>query len=136
MTEHKIFVIGGEDDEFGVMTRLRSAESCHLSFLFRGRRIEATADDFFEAFCQIRMELEKESIIPFCYGASLNVYPSRMSRQMAGGMVAYRLTHGEPAKERVSIFDEGMDVAPSSIENQKAFFADWLASLGSPGGPH
>ena len=131
MTEHQIYLIGGDDDEAGILTTDRQGEGCRLSFLVRGRLVEAVADDFFEAFCQVRQQLETDSLIPFCYGASLNVYPSRMSRQMASGTVAYVLTMGKSAETRVKIFDSGPDVKPASVDNQKKFYADWLASLGA-----
>ena len=31
--------------------------------------MEASATDYFEAFSQIRVRLERERLIPFCYGA-------------------------------------------------------------------
>ncbi|RYG86037.1 MAG: hypothetical protein EON58_22210 [Alphaproteobacteria bacterium] len=129
MKEHQIYLIGGGKDESGVLTVDRRGDECWLSFLVRGERIEASADDFFEAFCHIRRQLETDSLIPFCYGASLNVYPSRMSRQMASGTVAYVLTPGVSAETRVHIFDCGPDVMPASVDNQKGFYADWLSSL-------
>ena len=130
MKEHQIYLIGGGDDESGILTPDRRGDECCLSFLFRGKRIDASADDFFDAFCGIRHLLEADSLIPFCYGASLNVYPSRMSRQMASGTVAYVLTFGKSAENRVHIFDSGPDVTPASVANQKSFYADWVASLG------
>ena len=104
-----------------------------LSLAFRGRQFDASGQDLFETFCQIRLQLEQEGLIPFCYGASLNVYPSRMSREMSGGLAAYRLTSGVQATREnlVSIFDQGPDVIPSSVANQKAFYTEWLASLGA-----
>ena len=131
MTDHIIYLIGGGDDESGVLTTSRDGETCSLSFLVRGRRFEASAGDFFEALCQIRRQLEPESLIPFCYGASLNVYPSGMSRQMSGGTVAYRLTLGERSSDSVNIFKAGPDVTPVSVDIQKSFYADWAASLGA-----
>jgi hypothetical protein len=133
MADHTIFLIGGKDDEFGVLTLSGVADACHLSFAFRGRRIEATASDFFEAFCQIRLQLEAEALIPFCYGASLNVHPSGMSRQMSNGLLAYRLTVGSPGRIEtlVRIFEQGPDVIPASVANQQSFYRGWAASLGA-----
>ena len=133
MAEHVIFLIGGEDEEWGMLTSSDASDNCSLSFSFRGRRVEATASDFFEAFCQIRLQLEAEALFPFCYGASLNVYPSGMSRQMSNGMSAYRLVHGTQATKDslVHIFEQGHDVIPASVANQRDFFKAWVASLGA-----
>jgi len=70
-------------------------------------------------------------LLPFCYGASLNVFPSGMSRDMGLGLKAYRLTKGHQAfnKDLVSIFDAGPDVIPSFVVNQKEYYEDWIESL-------
>jgi hypothetical protein len=54
-----------------------------------------------------------------------------MSREMSNGMAAYRLATGKQAARDnlVRIFDQGHDVIPSSVANQKAFYTEWLASL-------
>jgi hypothetical protein len=130
MAEHIINLIGGEDDESGVLTSTGAGDDCHLTFVFRDRCIEASASDFFEAFCLIRLQLESDSLVPFCYGASLNVFPSGMSRQMSSGMAAYRLVMGKHSSREnlVRIFDQGHDVIPASVANQLAFFKEWIAS--------
>jgi hypothetical protein len=65
MTEHKIYLIGGEDDESGVL--LANAENgvCHLKFKYRGHEIESSAPDYFKAFSKLRLILEKDNLIPF-----------------------------------------------------------------------
>jgi len=90
--------------------------------------IEASDSDFFEAFCQIRSRLEQERLIPFCYGASLNVFPSGMARDMGAGLSAYRLAMGRGASpsDLVSIFDSGPDVIPSFVSKQEEFFNAWI----------
>lgn len=74
---------------------------------------------------------EKESLLPLCYGASLNVFPSRMAHEMSSGLKAYRLTSCEQARrvDLVEIFDQGHDVIPSTVEGQRAFYQAWLLSL-------
>jgi len=93
--------------------------------------IEADATDYFEAFCQIRLQLEPEKLVPFCYGASRNVYPSGMGRDMGKGLKAYRVTPGKPAtmKDLVNIFDQGPDVVPASVADQKKYWEDWWESV-------
>ncbi|MDX8520814.1 hypothetical protein RFN30_21520 [Mesorhizobium sp. VK23D] len=48
---------------------------CRLTCSYRNKVIEAEEDDYFEALCQIRKQLEVEGILPFCYGASYNIFP-------------------------------------------------------------
>lgn len=129
MSEHRIHLIGGDDDEVATVVKSPRDGLCHIAFTYRGRTIEESASDYFEAFCRIRMRLEEEKLIPFCYGASLNVYPSGMCRDMGAGSVAYRLTLGQkPARtDLVPIFGEGPDVIPASVAMQKQFHNDWLS---------
>src|SRR5262249_46847005 len=103
-------------------------DECQIEFSYRGQTLKATATDFFEAFCEIRLELEKEKLIPFCYGASLNVYPSGMGRDMGAGLQAYKMTMGKHAlsKDLVPIFSDGPDVIPAYVSAQREFFEDWL----------
>lgn len=104
--------------------------ACLITLSYRQRTLEASAPDFFEAFCRIRLELEKERLIPSCYGVSLNVYPSGMCRDMGSGMAAYRLTPGQHPEDSdlVGIFDKGPDVVPSSVSAQKDYYSNWLNS--------
>jgi hypothetical protein len=131
MPDHIIHLIGGVDDETATVTTKECGDTCHIAFQYRDKIIEASAADYFDAFCQIRLRLESERLIPFCYGASLNVFPSGMSRSMALGLSAYRLTTGNQAltKDLVNIFDSGHDVIPASVANQKQHFNDWIQSL-------
>jgi hypothetical protein len=90
-----------------------------------------SADDFFTAMVGIREVLDARGIRLMNYGASLNIYPSPMSRSMGSGEKAYRLRMGEQAKsgDLVSIFETGPDVKPSTVYDQEQFYRDWLASL-------
>jgi hypothetical protein len=128
--QHQIVLIGGETGEQAVFTENSSHGTCKLTCAYRGKRIEAEASDFFKALCMVRQQLDPEGLIPFCYGASLNVYPSGMARDMGLGLKAYRLTKGEPAKraDLVEIFDTGTDVVPASVEAQETFWREWLTA--------
>lgn len=130
-SEFLIYLIGGEDDEAATITFDESEERCRLSCAYRGKVIESMADDYFDALCDIRRRMWAEGLIPFCYGASLNVYPSGMSRSMGGGLKAYRLTKGRQAlmADLVGVFSEGPDIIPASVELQQEFFEEWLRSL-------
>ena len=131
MSEHTIHLIGGEGAETATVTCTPKEGQCHITFRYRDRAIEVSSTDYFEALCQVRLRLEEEKLIPFCYGASLNVFPSGMCRDMAAGMKAYRMTigkHADPKKDLVGIFEEGSDVIPATVALQKEHFDKWLKS--------
>ena len=91
----------------------------------------ADADSYFDALILIRHDLEEIGLRPKCVGASLNVYPSGMSRSMGTGDKAYRLTLGLQAKMRdlVDIFDVDPMRDPVSVADQEKFYDEWLNSL-------
>jgi len=130
METHSIFLIGGMDDEHATLIEDELGDSCTLKLIWRGGEATASADDFFEALCTIRLQLEAEGLLLFCYGASLNVYPSGMARSMASGKVAYRMQAGKHARKAdlVDIFSEGPDVVPATVAQQREFFNGWVSS--------
>lgn len=127
---HEIALSGGGHGETAVITEYEADDVCRLTCTYRGKTIEAEARDFFEALCRIRRQLEPEGLIPHCYGASLNVYPSGMARDMGLGLKAYRLTKGVHARmtDLVEILETGTDVTPASVDAQEAFWREWLAA--------
>lgn len=131
MSDHTIPLIGGRENEAALLSASEIDEHYRVILSYRDSVVEAEDSDYFRAFCQLRLRLEGERLIPFCYGASLNVYPSGMSRSMGGGIKAYRLTPKRQARiaDLVHIFDSGADVIPSSVANQKEFFDEWIKSL-------
>jgi hypothetical protein len=128
MAEYQIRLVGGPEKELATLSTTEDEDRCHIDFFYRGHAIEAEADDYFEAFCEIRLQLEKEGLLPFCYGASHNVYPSGMARGMGAGLTAYKLEKGKQAssKDLVEIFTEGPDIIPASIALQKQFYESGL----------
>ncbi|MBX3628021.1 MAG: hypothetical protein KF892_23635 [Rhizobacter sp.] len=130
MEQHSIFLIGGADDEAASLVAEEDGEVCKLACSYRGKVTTASADDFFEALCLIRQELETEGLLLFCYGGSLNVYPSGMTRSMASGKVAYKMQVGRQAtkEDLVSIYAEGADVIPATVSQQREFFNEWVSS--------
>lgn len=107
------------------------SDDCSLTLKYPGGTCSAVARDYFEAMCRIRQQLEAEGISLHCYGASRNVYPSGMARDMGRGLQAYKLVLGRPAdgKDLVSIFANGHDVQPATVAEQKAWFEAWLRSI-------
>ncbi len=130
MTTFSVHLMGGADDEKATFSTEYVGRDCRLVCNFRDQQATADAPDFFAALEIIRRrKLEPLGLIPFCYGASLNVWPSGMARDMGSGMSAYVISPGETATRLVKTFDEGPDVIPSSVENQEQFARDWFASL-------
>mgnify|MGYP001584372654 CR=1 FL=1 len=131
MEQHSLYVIGGEDEEQILIVQNRDGDSCRLTCTVRGETHHADASDFFSALQRIRKRaLEPKGLVPFCYGASLKVWPSAMSRDMRGGLKAYKLEMGVQARQLVGIFEEGPDIIPSSVATQEEFAREWFDSLG------
>lgn len=129
-TEYVLSLISSDGRRVEGLLRL-DEEHESLTLQYPGGRLEAVDEDFFESFCRIREKLEAEGIRPSCYGASRNVYPSAMSRDMGGGLQAYKLTVGQPGRiaDLVDIFSTGPDVVPVPVAEQRDFYYRWLESI-------
>ncbi|GAA5120747.1 hypothetical protein GCM10023212_14840 [Luteolibacter yonseiensis] len=130
MDECILYLIGGDENERATVVCRTGDGLCHLSFRYRDGVLEESATDYFEAFRLVRLRLEEENLIPFCYGASLNVHPSGMCRDMGAGLKAYRMSMGRRVdrNDLVDIFSEGPDVMPATVAMQKSYFEEWLRS--------
>lgn len=105
-----------------------------LSLIFKmecGMTKSYSAGDLFICFGMLRAEFPNIKFL--CKGSKLNVYPSRMSSQMSGGVVAYEMVMGRPAEteDLVRIFDfEDKDIT-NNIEEQRRFYDQWINSFTS-----
>ena len=63
---HKIHLVGGEDDEVAMIVEHDADDLCKLECSYRGQEVSASAADFFEALCLIRLQLETEGLRLFC----------------------------------------------------------------------
>ncbi|WP_193771567.1 hypothetical protein [Mesorhizobium sp. M2E.F.Ca.ET.219.01.1.1] len=65
--QYTVFLIGGGTggDEQAVFTPQNVGTRCRLTCSYRNKVIAAEEDDYFEALCQIRKQLEVEGILPF-----------------------------------------------------------------------
>ena len=107
--------------------------SCKLTLTFNGRSLSATSSDFFDALVQLRRRLEKEHLVPVCYGASRNVYPADLARTLAHGLMAQRRESGcEGREDLVFIFHTGPDVQPVTVAEQREFRRCWIAGQALP----
>jgi hypothetical protein len=107
-----------------------SRRTCVIRLKCEADEVDGEDSDFFEAFCRVREALEPLGLKPLCYGASRNVFPSGLGRDMGDGLQAYKLRLGQPTTGEVSIFAEGADVEPVNVRTQHQFWEDWLRSLG------
>lgn len=91
----------------------------------------ASERGYFHAFCEIRRQLESLDLMPLCFAACENVYPSPMIEAMGSGEEAYSLTLGRQAKmcDLVKIFDTSSEIMPVSVDQQKQFYERWVESL-------
>lgn len=97
--------------------------------LENGVRKKYSAQDIYICLGLLRADFPATRFL--CKGSKLNVYPSRMASQMAGGVVAYELTLGKPSDldDIVNIFDyEDTDIT-NDIQQQHDFYKRWLESL-------
>jgi hypothetical protein len=130
ITEYALCVVSADGRSLPALLRVDERRDA-LTLDYAGRRLDVADEDYFEAFCRMREDLEAEGLRPVCYGASRNVYPASMGRQMGGGWRAYRLTLGQPARiaDLVDIFSIGPDVVPVPVAEQREFYSRWLDSL-------
>jgi len=131
MTEtFSVRLVGGSDGERATFELSDVENRCLLACRYRDKTISSEAADFFAALISIRRQLQRDGLVPCCYGASLNVFPSGMARDMGRGLKAYKLALGKHANraDLVDIFDEGTDVVPTDVDAQEQFFRDWLGS--------
>ena len=134
MLQRNVHLIGGADDEVASVSATSTGrDRCTVVISYRWKVIKAECLDYFEALREVRKQMEVEALIPFCYGASLDVYPSGVSRDMAQGMVAYRTTLGRSTTrdDLVRIFDEGPDIILSYVAQQYEYHEKWIQSLES-----
>lgn len=114
------------DDENNCLIKLH--EGLDIEIIF-------SSDDFFTSLCKLRDWIyEKEQLFPMCKGALINVYPSRMSRQMSDGMNAYHLTQQKQATmdDIIDIFEpvkENEMADLSTTKQQTDYFKNWIKSL-------
>ncbi|NOS69337.1 MAG: hypothetical protein HOP33_05330 [Verrucomicrobia bacterium] len=111
------------------------SKAWRVSLSFNDRLITNESSDCFRALVEIRRELENEGTKLLCYGSCKEVRPSSMSRDMGGGIKAYRHALGRKpgGNDLVHIFETGPDVIPVSIREQEDFWQTWVKWLNTLG---
>lgn len=132
MEHYKIILVSDtRSPQIGAVRLHEDSDDSLIELSIDGSAVSGTGDDFFEAFCRIREQLEPLGLQPQCYAAHLSAFPSGMSRSMGGGVQLYRLTLGKQAHmdDLVHMFDTADDVEPASVADQREFFNKWIGSL-------
>ena len=121
-------LVSGERIAASVRWKILQSRRCRVELTFGDESVEGEHLDCFAAFCEVRKQLERQQLRPVCYGASINVWPSHMCRDMENGLRAYRMRAGGNARadDLVPIFETGPDVEPASVEEQEQWFLRWL----------
>ncbi|EKT62507.1 hypothetical protein [Providencia burhodogranariea] len=123
-------LINGKQHSLELILKSGSEIGYQITLLMNNQPPSTVTDiDFYECFARLR---EQNADITFlCKGAKINVYPSRMARQMSGGMMAYECTIGQPAllENIVSIFDFDEHNIAKHPDEQVAFHQEWLNSF-------
>jgi len=105
------------------------ARTCTIDLTCERGEFRGEGPDYFEAFCRIREQLEQWGFRPLCYGASRDRFPSGMARDMGEGLKVYKMRIGEQATDLASIFEEGKDIEPVTVAEQRAFFESCIDAL-------
>ena len=114
----------------GVLNDVTTASHrAQITLNYNQTSLTKTADDFFDALRQIRLELETQNAMILCNGARIDAYPSGMSRQMSLGLIVYLNQMGQPAKQKAAIFDKTEANWVASVAEQDKYYHAWLASL-------
>jgi hypothetical protein len=98
------------------------------SGLYNSGKIEC--EKLYQGFQNLHKQLDALGLKLLCMGYRYDVRPSGMALSMGPGIAVYILRLGEPAFERVNIFDPtDEEDAVVSYEEQQAFLCKWADSL-------
>lgn len=112
-----------------------SKEGCTIAVSINREELNFVSSDYFNSLNLFRDYLFiKKEVFPNLKGALISVYPSRMSRQMSDGLMAYNHINGKQADDvdLVNIFDkvdENEYLKLSSVHDQLNNYKKWLKSL-------
>lgn len=113
----------------------RNKEDYTIIASLEDEEFKFTSSDYFNSLNLFRDYLYNErGFFPNLKGALKLVYPSRMSRQMSGGAMAYCFIMGKQAdqKDLINIFDEVDESEYQnlvSVQEQLNCYKAWLKSL-------
>jgi len=96
-----------------------------------GEPIDVGAGDMFEALVRIREQLEPQGWFVAVQGSRLDVFPSEMQREMAGGLNVCVMRLGEQPRpgDVVETFAEADPSLLATVDAQRRHTADWKRSI-------
>lgn len=117
--------------EEGKIRTIEKGNEILIDFKLGGLEFTRKGDNYFAALLEVRKELELRKIKLLCKGCCRNVYPSPMSFDMCGGLIAYIMKMGREIerKESVNIFDECLLEEYATIEEQLVFCKQWYEEI-------
>jgi hypothetical protein len=101
-----------------------------------GEPIDVGAPDMFEALVRIRERLEPQGWFVAVQGSRLDVYPTAMQREMAGGLNVHVMRMGEQARlgDVVETFAEADPSTLATVAAQRERAVEWERSVQSHAG--
>jgi Clp amino terminal domain, pathogenicity island component len=96
-----------------------------------GEPIDAGADDMFEALVRIREQLEPQGWFVAVQGSRLDVFPTAIQREMAGGLNVQVMRMGEQARlgDVVETFAEADPSTLATVAAQRERAEEWMRSV-------
>jgi Clp amino terminal domain, pathogenicity island component len=96
-----------------------------------GEPIDVGADDMFEALVRIREQLEPQGWFVAVQGSRLDVFPTAMQREMAGGLNVQVMRMGEQARlgDVVETFAEADPSTLAMVAAQRERAEEWMRSV-------
>ncbi len=102
-----------------------------ITFLMDEYEYVKKADNYFGTLVEIRKELELRNMKLLCKGCCRNVYPSPMSFDMCGGLIAYTMKMGEEVsrEDKVNIFNDCTLEEYASVDEQLSYCKEWYEHI-------
>ena len=96
-----------------------------------GEPIDVGADDMFEALVRIREQIEPQGWLVAVQGSRLDVFPTAMQREMAGGLNVQVMRMGEQARlgDVVETFAEADPSTLATVAAQRERAEEWMRSV-------
>jgi hypothetical protein len=106
-------------------------EAYRLQLEWPGPTVDVTAHDLFEALARTREQLEPQGWLIAVQGSRRDAFPSKMQRDMGGGLNVHLTRTGEPAtlENVVATFAEADPSTLATVAEQRKHVEQWSRSL-------
>lgn len=106
-----------------------SMDEVKIEFKLDELEFTKKSDNYFSTLLEVRKELEPRGIKLLCKGCSRNAYPSRMSMEMGGGLLANVMYMGKESESKVNIFNDCTLEEYATIEEQSLYLDEWYENI-------